>query len=572
MFQFARGFLITAAVIVSIWYFPKKLCSQELPPVPPRAKMEKLAAEIVSKMSDEVKAGQIIHVAIAGKEADEDALKEIRKIRPGGVILFGMNLGTKEEIRTLTKDLQSEMKDLKLPPLLISTDQEGGRVVRVESGVTQFPSAMAVGQTANSDYAYKMGFATAYQLKKLGINTVFAPDLDINNNPENPVINTRSFGVTPDTVIKMGIAYEKGARSAGALSVIKHFPGHGDTNVDSHIGLPVIDKTEEELMQFELLPFKKAIEEGARSVMSAHIVFSKIDPDYPATLSPLVLKNILRNRLKFNGLVFTDAMEMDAISKNYKNVKRGVLAVLAGADVILMTSFGKNTAEYYDMILSAVKKKEFMSGEVNLIDEAIKRQLIAKMELGLFNESFSSSIINDDELKIYLQKRNKSSKEFYEYLKKENINDLNRKISSDAVRSWKNEFFPPSAETVKTFHFHFRQDRLKEEAELLGHDVISEKRLKKMLSKKIKGVFVLDSRDQSDLRRINSLIKTNPKADYILLHTGSPFLEFPSNPNVKVLFSFSPTDASCVGLVLRAFNSEEPVKPADIVYRKTMLK
>ncbi|HNI99781.1 MAG TPA: glycoside hydrolase family 3 N-terminal domain-containing protein, partial [Leptospiraceae bacterium] len=150
MFQFARGFLITAAVIVSVWYFPKKLCSQELPPVPPRAKMEKLAAEIVSRMSDEVKAGQIIHVAIAGKEADEDALKEIRKIRPGGVILFGMNLGTKEEIRTLTKDLQAEMKELKLPPLLISTDQEGGRVVRVESGVTQFPSAMAVGQTSNS--------------------------------------------------------------------------------------------------------------------------------------------------------------------------------------------------------------------------------------------------------------------------------------------------------------------------------------------------------------------------------------------------------------------------------------
>ncbi|HNH08186.1 MAG TPA: hypothetical protein PK683_06765, partial [Leptospiraceae bacterium] len=253
-------------------------------------------------------------------------------------------------------------------------------------------------------------------------------------------------------------------------------------------------------------------------------------------------------------------------------VTRAVLAVLAGADVILMTSFGKNTAEYYDMVLSAVKKKEFMSGEINLIDEAIKRQLIAKMELGLFSESFSSLNINDEELKTYLSRRNKSAKEFYEYLKKENLNDLNRKISSEGIRAWKNEFFPPSAETVKTFHFHLRQDRLKEEVELLGYDAVSEKRLKKMLSKKIKGVFVLDSRDQADLRRINSFIKTNPKADYILLHTGSPFLEFPSNPNVKVLFSFSPTDASCAGLVLRAFNSEESVKPADIVYRKTMLK
>jgi len=219
------------------------------------------------------------------------AIAELQKVRPGGVILFGVNLGKKKEIRALTKGLQNEMKNLNSPPLFISIDQEGGRVVRVEKGVTGFPGALAIGQTKNPAYAFNVGLITSYELNNLGINLLLAPVMDINNNPENPVINTRSFGMTLDAG-DLAISYEKGARIGGAVPVIKHFPGHGDTNVDSHLGLPVIEKTESQLLEFELIPFQKSIQEGARAVMSAHIVYPNLDPKYPSTLSKKILTDI----------------------------------------------------------------------------------------------------------------------------------------------------------------------------------------------------------------------------------------------------------------------------------------
>ncbi|HNK58373.1 MAG TPA: glycoside hydrolase family 3 N-terminal domain-containing protein, partial [Leptospiraceae bacterium] len=174
------------------------------------------ASEIVSKMSDEEKAGQVIHIAIPKNYLDEVAIAELQKVRPGGVILFGVNLGKKKEIRALTKGLQNEMKNLNSPPLFISIDQEGGRVVRVEKGVTGFPGALAIGQTKNPAYAFNVGLITSYELNNLGINLLLAPVMDINNNPENPVINTRSFGMTLDAG-DLAISYEKGARIGGAV-------------------------------------------------------------------------------------------------------------------------------------------------------------------------------------------------------------------------------------------------------------------------------------------------------------------------------------------------------------------
>ncbi len=541
--------------------FTCKLRPNEILTKQTQEKIHTIASSIVSKMSDEQKAGQVIHLAIPSKELDEVALSELKKIMPGGIILFGVNLGTKSEIKKLTSSLQMEIKNLGLPPLFISTDQEGGRVIRVQKSVTEFPGAMAIGQTKNEVYAEKVGFITSYELNALGINLLFAPCLDINNNPENPVINTRSFGSDVETVTQMGVAYELGARKGGALPVIKHFPGHGDTNVDSHLGLPVIQKDLQELEKFELVPFQKAIELGARAVMSAHIVYPKIDPLYPATLSSNVLNGILRNKLKFSGLVFTDAMEMDAISKNYKKEKRATLAILAGADVILLTSYGKNTKEYYDMILESIQNKEFIVGEKNLLDEALIRQISLKIEQGLFED------IEDEKIVSYLKERNQLAKVRYEELEKEGIKELNQKISKEAIRAWKKEFKPLSLEEAKEYTFFITNKKLKKEFSLLGIKTFSEKKFQKLIKRKKTGKFIFDIHEQKDIKKIYKWLKPSSKSKIILLNYGSPFLDYPKIENLSVIFSFSPTKASLRALVERVFLEEEMILPANLNFK-----
>lgn len=532
-------------------------------------KIQKLATDIVLKMTDEEKAGQVIHISIPGKELDELAISEIKRIKPGGVILFGTNLGKSREIFDLTESLQNQAKKQKILPLFISTDQEGGRVVRVKKGVTEFPGAMALGQTGNEKYAYDVGFITSYQLNRLGINLLLAPSLDINNNPDNPVINTRSFGSDLDTVNIIATSYEKGARDGGALPVIKHFPGHGDTNVDSHLGLPIIDKDLEQILNFELIPFQKAIENGARAVMSAHIVYPKIDPNFPATLSKDILTGILRERFKFDGIIMTDAMEMDAISKNYKKEKRGNLAILSGADIVLLTSWGKTTAEYYDMILDGIKKKEFVVGDKDFLNEALVRQISAKIEFGLFQNSNSTiEIVEPDILQSLQTRENKIKEKIAEY-KKINIKEYNLKISSDSIKSLNTPFTPLPPESSVTYQFFLTKKYLIEEAKTNRFTVLSEKKFLKALKKGGKFRFVLDSNSQPDLDKISKYMKLTPDSEFILLHTGSPFLRFPESPNVSTILSFSITKASQISMFRRIFQSspEEKVQPCNLILK-----
>ncbi len=532
-------------------------------------KIQKLATEIVLKMSDEEKAGQVIHISIPGKELDEVAISEIKRIKPGGIILFGTNLGKSREIFDLTESLQEQAKKQKILPLFISTDQEGGRVIRVKKGVTEFPGAMALGQTGNEKYAYDVGFITSYQLSRLGINLLLAPSLDINNNPDNPVINTRSFGSDLDTVNKIATSYEKGARDGGALPVIKHFPGHGDTNVDSHLGLPIIDKDLEQILNFELIPFQRAIENGARAVMSAHIVYPKIDPNFPATLSKDILTGILRERFKFDGIIMTDAMEMDAISKSYKKEKRGNLAILSGADIVLLTSWGKTTAEYYDMILDGIKKKEFVVGDKDFLTEALVRQISAKIEFGLFQYSNSPIEVVEPDIVQALQIRENKIKEKIAEYKKINIKEYNLTISSDSIKSLNTPFTPLLPESSATYQFFLTKKYLIEEAKTNRFTVLSEKKFLKALKKGGKFRFVLDSNSQADLDKISKYMKQTPDSEFILLHTGSPFLRFPDSPNVSTILSFSITKASQISMFRRIFQSspEEKVQPCNLILK-----
>jgi len=534
-----------------------------------KSKIQKIATDIVLKMSDEEKAGQVIHIAIPGKDLDDVAISEIKRIKPGGIILFGTNLGKSREIFDLTESLQEQAKKQKLLPLFISTDQEGGRVIRVKKGVTEFPGAMALGQTGNEKYAYDVGFITSYQLNRLGINLLLAPSLDINNNPDNPVINTRSFGSDLETVNKIATSYERGARDGGALPVIKHFPGHGDTNVDSHLGLPIIEKDMEQILNFELIPFQKAIENGARAVMSAHIVYPKIDPNFPATLSKDILTGILRERFKFDGIIMTDAMEMDAISKNYKKEKRGNLAILSGADIVLLTSWGKTSAEYYDMILDGIKKKEFIIGDRDFLSEALVRQISAKIEFGLFQNSNSPIEVLEPEIVQALLTRESKIKEKIAEYKKINIKEYNLKISSDSIKTLNYPFSPPSPETSATYQFFLTKNYLIEEAKTNRFTVLSEKKFLKALKKGGKFRFVLDSNSQIDLDKISKYMKQTPDSEFILLHTGSPFLRFPESPNLSTILSFSITKASQISMFRRIFQSspEEKVQPCNLILK-----
>ncbi len=541
------------------------ICSQDLKPEI-KDKIKKIAKEIVQKMSDEEKAGQVIHIAIPGKEIDDISSSEIKKIKPGGIILFGTNLGNAEEIRNLTESIQEEAKKNKLLPLFISTDQEGGRVIRVKKGVTDFPGAMAIGQTNKEEYGYDVGFITSYQLNKLGINVLLAPSLDINNNPENPVINTRSFGSDIDTVTRIATAYERGAREGGALPVIKHFPGHGDTNIDSHSRLPIIEKDIEQISNFELVPFKKSIEDGAKAVMSAHIVYPKIDPKFPATLSREILTGILREKLKFDGIIFTDAMEMDAISKNYKKEKRGILALLAGADIILLTSWGKTTLEYYEMILDGIKKKEFIVAEKDILEEALVRQISLKIEFGLLSSSSSVVSITEPDITEYLEARTSKIKEKMNFFKKQNIKEYNLKISKDTIRTLNNTFTPVLPESALTYQFYLTRKYFQEEIKLEGLSLISEKKFLKILKSNLPTKIVMESNSQTDIDKISKLIKHSPETEFILLHTGSPYLNFPNHPKLNVILSFSPTKVSQIALIRRLFQSspEEKVLPCNL--------
>jgi beta-N-acetylhexosaminidase len=273
--------------------------------------------------------GHLVMVDIPGKQLDADTANFLREHQIRAVCLFRKNLGTEADIQKLTADLREVMG----PGCLIGIDQEGGSVIRATS-LPQAPAAMALGAIDSEALAEQVGAAVARGLRHLGINWNFAPVLDINNNPANPVIAERSFGEDADRVTRLARAWMRGSISEGVACCVKHFPGHGDTHVDSHHALPTVDKTEAQLEALELIPFR-ALADEAPAVMTAHIVYPQIDPDHPATLSKPILTGILREHIGFDGVVITDALMMKAVHDRYGHARGAVMALQAGADMPL---------------------------------------------------------------------------------------------------------------------------------------------------------------------------------------------------------------------------------------------
>ncbi|HEY3366849.1 MAG TPA: beta-N-acetylhexosaminidase [Symbiobacteriaceae bacterium] len=283
-------------------------------------------------------AGKLVMAGFQGTTVPAEFARQVREDGLSGIILFSRNLANPAQIRQLTTDLQA-LSDDGLP-LLISTDQEGGIVARL-TGIagTAFPGNMALGATRSADLTHAAALATGRELLALGVNFNLAPVLDVNNNPQNPVIGVRSYGEDPRLVAELGAAAIRGYQDAGILACGKHFPGHGDTAVDSHLALPTVAHDTPRLDAMELVPFQAAVAAGAGAIMTAHVVFPAYEPEpnRPATLSQPVLTGLLRERLGFDGLIITDCMEMKAIADGFGTVSAVVEAVKAGADLVLVS-------------------------------------------------------------------------------------------------------------------------------------------------------------------------------------------------------------------------------------------
>lgn len=298
--------------------------------------------------------GQSLMFRFEGPEFTPADREAFNHVRPGGVLFFGDNLASHGQVKALTAELQQAAREEGLPPLFIAADQEGGIVTRFPVDMITVPSAMALGPL-DEETIRESARITGKQLLEVGINTNYAPAVDININPQNPVIRTRSFGETPEMVARAGVATMRGFQDEGVIPTVKHFPGHGNTSIDSHYGLPIIDATLEELHEVELVPFKAAIAAGVPMIMTAHILFPALDTEYPATLSERILTGFLRNELGFTGVIVTDSMSMHAISKRYGDGEAAILAKQAGVDVLETSEPPAATVGRSDALVTAVE-------------------------------------------------------------------------------------------------------------------------------------------------------------------------------------------------------------------------
>ena len=332
-------------------------------------------------------------------ELNEDIKNAIVKYKVGGVILFAENVRDTEQTTKLTHNIQKAAVENGLDPLLISIDQEGGIVVRLGTG-TSLPGNMALGATRDKELAYQYGKIIADEIKALGINVNLAPVMDTNNNPNNPVIGLRSISSDPKLVGELGSEVVKGLQDQGVSAAIKHFPGHGDTATDSHLGLPVVDKSFEEVEKLELVPFRKAANEGVDMIMTAHISYPQLEKDtaiskkdgstvgIPATLSDDILTGIIREKMHYDGIVITDAMKMQAIADHFGEEDAVVMAIKAGVDIPLMPALLQKNEDLLklDNIIGRIKN-EIDLGNIseNEIDNSVYRILELKQKRGILD-------------------------------------------------------------------------------------------------------------------------------------------------------------------------------------------
>lgn len=336
----------------------------------------------LSDLSLEEKVGQMIFAGIKGTDITKETKKIISTHHVGGIILFKDNLKDAKQSVALLNAIKEENKYNNKVPLFLGIDEEGGRISRLPE-INKLPSNQDIGKKNDTSLSYDIGKLLGKELSAFGLNVDFAPVLDINSNPDNPIIGDRSFGRDAEVVSELGLHTMQGIQSERVISVVKHFPGHGDTAVDSHKELPIIQKSLKDLYALELIPFTHAIKYGADAVMVGHIMLPKIDSTYPASISEKIITDILREQLDFEGIIITDDMTMKAIINTLEIGEAAVSAVKAGNDIVLVAHDYANVIKVKEAILQAVEAGEISEQR---IDDSVKRILSIKEKYNLSNK------------------------------------------------------------------------------------------------------------------------------------------------------------------------------------------
>lgn len=358
----------------------------------------------ISEMTLREKIGQVLICGFQGTEYSEELKTLIEEYKLGNVILFTRNIDNVKQLHDLNYKIHQEIKKQTNIMPFISIDQEGGMVTRIMKEATFFPGNMTISATKNSEYAYRVGEMMGEELRALGINMNLAPSLDVNNNPNNPVIGVRSYSDDPRVVAEFGKKYIRGLQSKGIIATAKHFPGHGDTNVDSHKGLPVIPHDKERLEKVELYPFKECLNE-TEAIMSAHIFFEAYEKEgFPGTLSKNVITGLLKEELGYKGLIVSDCMEMKAIDDVYGASLGALMGLQAGLDQAMISATFSKQIEGFKVLENAVLSGVYPVEELNKKVEKIlklKEKYEKVIEEHFFNKTW------EEKQKVLLKEENK---------------------------------------------------------------------------------------------------------------------------------------------------------------------
>lgn len=353
------------------------------------------------------KVGQMLMVGFQGLEAPQHILDWLAEGKIGGVILFARNAESPEQVANLCKQLHQSAKY----PILIGIDQEGGSVTRLRDGFIESPGAMALSATGDEIITEKTSKILAEEMATVGINWTFAPAVDITYNKDNPTVGVRSFGSDKETVSQFASATVRGFQSGNVAACAKHFPGLGDTAIDTHLALATLDFPLEQVIFNDLLPYRVALDSGLATIMTTHTVIPELDSDFPATLSPVVINKLLRDELGFEGVVTTDCMEMKAIADNFGTGESAVLAMLAGVDIVLFSHTKDMQETAYRAMIEAAE-----SGRVpeTIIDAAnqriakLKAQFVAEVgDISTLRSEDNLNLVNNAAEKAVVMLKNK---------------------------------------------------------------------------------------------------------------------------------------------------------------------
>lgn len=339
--------------------------------------------------------GQKMMAGFPGTEIDDDFKALVREYKIGNVILFRRNIESREQLARLCVALRELILTETGTEPLIAIDQEGGVVTRLSDDMLNIPGGMALA-AAGGNAAFRAGLITARELRAAGVNFNLAPVLDVNSNPANPVIGVRSFGDDPEQASALALDFMRGTLQGGVMPCGKHFPGHGDTAVDSHLGLPLVEKGREELEQCEFYPFRKAIKAGIPAIMTSHVLFPALEPEkLPATMSRRILTGLLREEFRFNGIIISDCMEMQAIARFYGTVEGATASIRAGADIVCISHTAELAREAARRIRADIE-----SGALEQAELAASVEHIARAKQSLRSQQAGPDISEEDAAEV----------------------------------------------------------------------------------------------------------------------------------------------------------------------------